>query len=245
MMLVLENITKTYGKGVAALKVLDDVSLSLSEGEIVALVGPSGSGKSTLLYVAGLLDTFNSGRLELGEVNVAGLGDGAKARMRRDLLGFVYQSHNLFADFTALENVAFAPMIAGAQKRVAEEQALAMLAKMGLSARVGHRLAELSGGEAQRVAIARALVRKPKLLLADEPTGNLDPKNGEAVFGELLSLATENRMAALIATHNPALAARCSKRLALVGGKIYDIAADRAELAKSAVGKEIIKSFAV
>jgi len=243
MILALNNIVKTYGKGAAALKVLDGVSLTLSKGEIAALVGPSGSGKSTLLYIAGLLDSCDSGEIELNGFNVNRLSDGAKARLRRELLGFVYQSHNLFADFSALENVALAPMIAGVGKRAAEEKAFAILTKIGLAKRTGHRLAELSGGEAQRVAIARALVQSPRLLLADEPTGNLDPKNGEAVFSELLSLAKEGKMAALIATHNPALAARCSKRLALVSGKLYDTVRDKTLLAKNPIGKEILKSF--
>jgi len=243
MILTLKDIVKTYGKGANALGVLDGASLSLKEGEIAALVGPSGSGKSTLLYIAGLLDSFDSGEVELGGVRADRLGDGAKARLRRELLGFVYQSHNLFADFSALENVAFAPMIAGASKHDAAGMAEEILAKIGLEKRMRHRLAELSGGEAQRVAIARALVRRPRLLLADEPTGNLDPKNGEAVFSELLSLAKESKMAALIATHNPALAARCSKKLALVGGKLYDITRDKSLLAKNPIGKEILKNF--
>ena len=244
-MIKISGLVKTYGRGGSAVRVLDGASLAVGRGELVALIGPSGSGKSTLLYCAGLLDSFDSGEVEIGGAATSRLGDAARAKVRRESLGFVYQSHNLFPDFSALENVALAARIGGMARPAAEEAAGKILAGLGLSARLGHRPAELSGGEAQRVAIARALVRRPKLLLADEPTGNLDPANGDAVFKELLGLVKAGGMAAIIATHNPLLAAKMHRRIALVGGRLYDLGAagERRALGATAAGKEILAAF--
>ena len=245
MMLKLKNLGKSFGRGESEISVLDGASLEIGRGEIVALVGPSGSGKSTLLYIAGLLDKADSGEVIWDGSDCARLSDGERTKLRCSRIGFVYQNHNLFADFTALENVALPMMVAGIAKARALENSAAMLAKMGLAHRSCHRPAELSGGEQQRVAIARALANSPALLLADEPTGNLDPYNSEAVFSELLKLVSGTKMSALIATHNPILAARMHRRVALVDGRLVDMGAPGAAavLKKSPAGKKIFESF--
>lgn len=210
--LCLKKISKSFKQGSQNLEVLKGVDLEIMPGEIVALIGPSGSGKSTLLQIAGLLDRPSKGEITLDEMKCGKLGDGMRTALRRDYLGFVYQYHNLLADFDATENVMLPQMIAGVNAGTAREKSRWLLERLGLGKRLKHRPAELSGGEQQRVAIARALANTPKLLLADEPTGNLDPKTSESVFLELLSIVRETGLSALIATHNFELAARWTAR---------------------------------
>ena len=245
MILELKNLRKSFGKGESKISVLDGADFEIGKGEICALVGPSGSGKSTLLYIAGLLDRADSGEVLIDGAECSRLSDAAKTRLRCKRIGFVYQSHNLFADFTALENVAMPMLVDGMAKAEARDFAAALLKKMGLANRADHRPAELSGGEQQRVAIVRALANSPGLLLADEPTGNLDPYNSEAVFTELLKLVTAKKMSALIATHNPLLAKKMHRRVALVDGHLVDMGSKsgRAVLSKSPAGRKILESF--
>jgi lipoprotein-releasing system ATP-binding protein len=218
----LEGVARTFRTGDGLLEVLRGVDLAVAPGEIVALVAPSGAGKSTLLHIAGLLEHADRGRIVVTGKEASALGDTARTELRRSTIGFVYQFHHLLPEFTARENVAMPQVIAGIPKRAAAERAEALLAALGLSARLNHRPARLSGGEQQRVAIARALANQPKLLLADEPTGNLDMATAEVVFGELLSLVRERGVAALIATHNPDLAARMDRTLILRDGHVVE-----------------------
>jgi lipoprotein-releasing system ATP-binding protein len=220
--LELRDVRRSFSQGGQMLEVLKGVSFFLRAGEIVALTGPSGSGKSTLLHIAGLLE-----RQGEGEVLIAGepggrLGDARRTQIRRQKLGFVYQYHHLLREFSALENVVLPQLIAGVPRRRARERARALLAMLGLAAREAHRPARLSGGEQQRVAIARALANEPLLLLADEPTGNLDHATAEAVFEALLEIVRRSGLAALIATHNPELAGRMDRRLALEDGRLVE-----------------------
>jgi len=203
-----------------ALEVLSGANLALRSGEIVALVGPSGSGKSTLLQIAGLLERPDGGRVMLDGQDATGLGDGARTRMRRRDLGFVYQYHHLLPEFSAEENVIIPQMIAGKSRRAARARARDLLERLGLGPRAKHRPGQLSGGEQQRVAIARALANSPRVLLADEPTGNLDPNTADAVFAEFLRLVREEGLAALIATHNPDLARRMDRVVTLRDGRV-------------------------
>ena len=189
--LELKNVVKTFKQGASKLEVLKGVDFAIAPGEIVALIGPSGSGKSTMLQIAGLLEKPTKGDVWLDGQRCSKLGDNARTNLRRDYLGFVYQYHNLLGDFSAAENVALPQMIAGIGQKVANERAKWLLNRMGLGKRLSHRPSELSGGEQQRVAIARALANSPKLLLADEPTGNLDPRTSDGVFLELLSIVKE------------------------------------------------------
>ena len=219
----LEAVGKVYNPGTpAAVAVLDGASLSLAEGEVVALVAPSGAGKSTLLHIAGLLDTPTRGAVRLMGQAVAGLGDGARTRLRRDTVGFVYQFHHLLPEFSALENVAMPQRAAGVARGEAAARARELLESVGLGHRLDHRPAELSGGEQQRVAVARALANGPRLLLADEPTGNLDPETSARVFAILLDRVRGAGLAALIATHNPELAARMDRVLRLKAGALAE-----------------------
>ena len=220
--LELRNIQKWFGKGEQRLDVLKGVDLTIKKGEIVALTGPSGSGKSTLLYTTGLLDKPSSGELILAGKSCAKMTEKERTQMRRQYLGFVYQSHLLLPDFTALENVMMPLLIGGVEQEKAKKRASDLLEKMGLSHRLKHRSGELSGGEQQRTAIARALANNPTLLLADEPTGNLDPQTSEKVFNELLNLVRETGLSALIATHNPELALKMDRRIHLTDGKIVE-----------------------
>ena len=220
--LELRNIQKWFGKGEQRLDVLKGVDLTIKKGEIVALTGPSGSGKSTLLYTTGLLDKPSSGELILSGKSCAKMTEKERTQMRRLYLGFVYQSHLLLPDFTALENVMMPLLIGGVEQEKAKKRASDLLEKMGLSHRLKHRSGELSGGEQQRTAIARALANNPTLLLADEPTGNLDPQTSEKVFNELLNLVRETGLSALIATHNPELALKMDRRIHLTDGKIVE-----------------------
>ena len=204
MALELQNITHHYGE----LEVLKNVSLRIRAGETVALTGASGSGKSTLLQIAGLLDASSEGRVHIcGEQATT---DAARTRLRRNMIGFVYQFHHLLPEFSALENALMPLHIAGRADNAAREKAHALLEKVGLSNRAHHRPAELSGGERQRVAIVRSMIHAPKLILADEPTGNLDERNAQAIFEAFIDLAKQSGAAILIATHNPNLAQQLS-----------------------------------
>ena len=217
----LESVTKTYSPGTpAAVAVLDGASLVLGAGEVVALVAPSGAGKSTLLHIAGLLDVPSSGRVRLQGEDTTALKDGPRTRLRRDAIGFVYQFHHLLPEFSALENVMLPQRAAGRGRADAAARARELLAAVGLTARLSHRPAELSGGEQQRVAFARALANRPRLLLADEPTGNLDVETAARVFDMLMALVRDTGLTALIATHNPELAARMDRVLRLEAGRV-------------------------
>ncbi|MDY6407324.1 MAG: ABC transporter ATP-binding protein [Pseudomonadota bacterium] len=220
--LELQKIERTYGRGETALKVLRGIDLKIKAGEVVALVGPSGSGKSTLLHIAGLLDTPTKGQIFVMGKNASTMDDFGRTILRRDTMGFVYQAHLLLPDFSALENVMMPLLIVGKSTKEAKIQAKELLEKVGLMHRLTHRSGELSGGEQQRVAIARALANKPALLLADEPTGNLDPKTATGVFEGLLKLVRETGLAALIATHNPELAAQMDRRISVQNGLLKE-----------------------
>jgi lipoprotein-releasing system ATP-binding protein len=217
----LDGIEKAYNPGRPnEVLVLRGASLALMPGEIVALVAPSGAGKSTLLHIAGLLDTPDAGHVRIAGTDMTGLGDRRRTAARRGEIGFVYQFHHLLPEFTALENIVLPQLANGTPRSQAADHALALLARVGLAARAGHRPAELSGGEQQRVAFCRALANRPRLLLADEPTGNLDPATSDRVFEALLELVRESGLAALIATHNLELAARMDRTLKLEDGRI-------------------------
>ncbi|MBK8909640.1 MAG: ABC transporter ATP-binding protein [Rhodospirillales bacterium] len=216
----LDGVVRTYRQGQTRLEVLKGVDLTLNAGEVVALVGPSGAGKSTLLHVGGLLEPPDGGEVYISGQACNGLGDDARTRLRRHNIGFVYQYHHLLPEFSALENIAIPQIIAGEGRGKALARARALLGELGLAARASHRPARLSGGEQQRVAIARAIANEPRLLLADEPTGNLDPHTADGVFTVLLTLAREVGLAALVATHNPTLAARMDRTLRLDDGHL-------------------------
>ena len=214
--LALRGIEKSYRDGEIA--VLRGADVTLQPGEVVALVAPSGAGKSTLLHMAGLLDTPDAGTVTLGGVDMTGLPDRARTEARRRDIGFVYQFHHLLPEFTAAENLILPQLANGIGRAEAEARAMELLSGVGIGPRAGHRPAALSGGEQQRVAICRALANTPKLLLADEPTGNLDPDTSDVVFGTLMKLVRETGLSALIATHNLALAARMDRVLKLENG---------------------------
>jgi lipoprotein-releasing system ATP-binding protein len=218
--LVLDRINRGFGSGPARLEVLRGVSLSVRGGEMVALVGPSGCGKSTLLHIAGLLEKADNGDVTIVGKAANSLGDDARTAIRGSAIGFVYQYHHLLREFSALENVMLPQMIAGVGRKAAKLRAEELLTSVGLAKRVEHRPAELSGGEQQRVAIARALANKPKLLLADEPTGNLDERTADDAFALLQNLVRGTGVAALIATHNVSLAQRMDRRVTLHEGRI-------------------------
>lgn len=220
--LELKQISKSFKQGEQKLEVLKEVDFSINSGEIIALTGPSGSGKSTLLQIAGLLETPTSGEIFINGQNCSKTNDSLRTLLRRDFLGFVYQYHNLLPDFNALENVMLPQLIAGRSKKAAKERARWLLDKMNMGHRLKHRPAEMSGGEQQRVAIARALANAPKLLLADEPTGNLDPKTSDIVFAELINIVKETGLSALIATHNMELAAQMDRKVRLAEGKLIN-----------------------
>jgi lipoprotein-releasing system ATP-binding protein len=221
--LLLENLSRTYRQGTREIPVLAGASVALYPGEAVALVGPSGAGKSTLLHIAGLLETPDTGRVVVNGRDCSRMSDDDRTRVRRVEMGFVYQFHQLLPEFSALENVAIPQLILGRPKSEAQARARELLTAMGLGERVHHRPAELSGGEQQRTAIARALANAPRLLLADEPTGNLDPKTSEHVFGELIALIEHTRVAALIATHNLDLARSMHRVVRMEGGRLVEL----------------------
>ncbi len=218
--LVLKSIRRTYHSGDESLTVLNGAELTVRRGEITALVAPSGSGKSTLLHLAGLLEKPDGGAVLINGQDAGKLSDAARTEIRLRTIGIVYQFHHLLPEFTALENIALPQMIAGKTKAAAEARAVELLTKLGLSARRDHLPGKLSGGEQQRVAIARALANNPSLLLADEPTGNLDVATANIVFEELLHIVRSENTAALIATHNPELAARMDRQVTLRDGKL-------------------------
>ncbi len=220
-MLRLSGVSKTYNQGREnEVQVLDGADLTLQAGEMVALVAPSGAGKSTLLHIAGLLDTPDTGTVEIGGVDYTGLGDRRRTVARRREVGFVYQFHHLLPEFTALENVVLPQLANGIQRTEAEIRAADLLARVGVGGRAGHRPSAMSGGEQQRVAFCRALANAPRLLLADEPTGNLDPATSDQVFDTLVALVRGTGLAALIATHNLELAARMDRVVRLDQGRV-------------------------
>jgi lipoprotein-releasing system ATP-binding protein len=218
--LSIRGLERTYDTAAGPLPVLLGVDLDVQPGEIVGLIGPSGSGKSSLLHAAGLLEHPNAGRISVLGADCSNLGERERTRVRLATIGFVYQFHHLLPEFTALDNVALPMMIAGKSRRVAQDRAQAILGELGLRDRTHHQPAQLSGGEQQRVAIARALANSPRLLLADEPTGNLDPHTSTAVFDSLYALARSQGVAALVATHNLELASHMDRVFALVDGRL-------------------------
>jgi lipoprotein-releasing system ATP-binding protein len=222
--LKLAGLTRAFKQGEREITVLNGASAEIFPGEAVALVGPSGAGKSTLLHIAGLLESPDAGSVVIGGQDCAKLDDDARTRIRRSEVGFIYQFHQLLPEFSALENVVLPQMILGMSRKKAEERATELLSALGLQNRVDHRPAQLSGGEQQRTAICRALANRPKLILADEPTGNLDPKTSELVFHELIGLFKREGVAALIATHNVELASRMDRALRMEGGHLIEVA---------------------
>lgn len=218
--LELRGISRRFRSGDSELAVLAGADLVLAPGEIVALVAPSGTGKSTLLHLAGLLEQPDAGEVLVDGVNAGGLADAERTAIRRSKIGFVYQAHHLLAEFSALENVVLPQLVAGVGWAAAKARAAALLRTFGVEARSAHLPGKLSGGEKQRVAIARALANRPSILLADEPTGNLDLATADVVFAELLRAADEQGTAALIATHNAELAGRMSRIVTLRDGRI-------------------------
>ncbi len=220
--LVIEGLRRTYVTGEGSLEVLKGADISVSPGEVVGLIGPSGSGKSSLLHAAGLLERPTAGSVMIGGKNCGALDDRMRTLIRLAMIGFVYQFHHLLPELSALDNVALPALIAGASRKVARERAMTLLGQLGLSERLKHQPAQLSGGEQQRVAVARALTNKPRLLLADEPTGNLDPATSEAVFANLRDLVHATGVAALIATHNLDMARHMDRVLALKDGRLVE-----------------------
>ena len=219
----LEDVRRSYVQGETELAILRGATMSVWPGESVALIAPSGAGKSTLLHMAGLLEHPDGGEVYVNGKPTAKLSDTLRTAIRRDEIGFVYQFHHLLPEFTASENVALPQMIAGLDKRESTKRAEELLAFLGLGKRLEHRPSELSGGEQQRVAIARAVANAPRLLLADEPTGNLDPKTAGHVFETLSKLVTATKLAAIIATHNLDLAKRMTRRVTLRDGKVVEL----------------------
>lgn len=221
----LSGLTKTYLKDMPGeVQVLRGVDLELRGGEAVALVAPSGAGKSTLLHIAGLLDQPDEGSVEIAGQNPAGRGDRTRTALRRQDVGFVYQFHHLLPEFTALENIVLPQLANGASEQAARDRALSLLDRVGVAPRASHRPAALSGGEQQRVAFCRALANQPRVLLADEPTGNLDPGTSDQVFDALMSLVRGDGLSALIATHNLDLAARMDRMVRLEDGILKPVA---------------------
>ncbi|WP_193336028.1 ABC transporter ATP-binding protein [Devosia beringensis] len=218
--LVLTDVHRHYGQGDKIVHVLEAANLTVNSGELVALVAPSGAGKSTLLHLSGLLESPQGGEVELMGIKTSHLGDRGRTQLRRSTVGYVYQFHHLLPEFTALENVSMPQLIAGKSQAEADKRSMELLDLLGIGARASHRPAELSGGEQQRVAIARAAANHPKVILADEPTGNLDPETSDIVFGALADLIKNEGAAALIATHNHDLARRADRIVTLKGGLV-------------------------
>jgi lipoprotein-releasing system ATP-binding protein len=221
--LTLDRVERRYGRGETTVEVLTGASLELSPGQSVALVAPSGAGKSTLLHLAGLLERPNAGEVMIGGAATSTMSDDRRTALRRTEIGFVYQFHHLLPEFSALENLVLPQMIAGLSRAKASARARELLSYLGLAQRESHRPAELSGGEQQRVAIARAVANGPRVLLADEPTGNLDPKTADHVFGTLASLVKASGLAALVATHNMDLAARMDRRVTIRDRQVIEV----------------------
>jgi len=221
--LSLEAVERRYGRGQTTVEVLNSASLELVAGQSVALIAPSGAGKSTLLHLAGLLERPDAGEVRIGGAATSTMSDDKRTALRRTEIGFVYQFHHLLPEFSALENLILPQMIAGLKRAQAAARARELLAYLGLSQRESHRPAELSGGEQQRVAIARAVANGPRVLLADEPTGNLDPKTADHVFATLAGLVRASGLAALVATHNMDLAARMDRRVTIRDGRVSEL----------------------
>lgn len=221
--LTLDSVERRYGRSETTVEVLSGASLELSAGQSVALVAPSGAGKSTLLHLAGLLERPSAGEVKIGGAATSTMSDDKRTALRRTEIGFVYQFHHLLPEFSALENLVLPQMIAGLPRSQAAARARELLAYLGLAQRESHRPAELSGGEQQRVAIARAVANGPRVLLADEPTGNLDPKTADHVFATLAALVKASGLAALVATHNMDLAARMDRRVTIREGHIKEM----------------------
>ena len=222
--LQLTDLTKTYNAGKPnEVRVLQGVSLDVKPGEVVGLVAPSGAGKSTLLHIAGLLDTPDAGQVAIAGTDMTRLSDRKRTGVRRGAVGFIYQFHHLLPEFKALENIILPQLANGASEVAAQARAMALLERVGIANRASHRPAALSGGEQQRVAFCRALANEPALLLADEPTGNLDPETSDRVFDALIGLVRDTGLAAVIATHNMALAARMDRQVRLNGGVLEDL----------------------
>jgi lipoprotein-releasing system ATP-binding protein len=222
--LFLHAIDRRYRQGLAMLEILKGAELAVWPGQSVALVAPSGAGKSTLLHIAGLLEHADSGEVYIDQVATSQMSDTARTQIRRTDIGFIYQAHHLLPEFSAIENVILPQMIRGLARREASRRAAELLSYLGLKDRLDHRPAELSGGEQQRVAIARAVSNAPRILLADEPTGNLDPRTSEQVFGALSQLVRASGLAAIIATHNQDIAARMDRRVTLKDGQVVEMA---------------------
>jgi lipoprotein-releasing system ATP-binding protein len=218
--LVTQDLRRSFTQGDTTIEVLRGVNLSIGPGEIVALLGPSGSGKSTLLQAVGLLEGGFEGSIKLQNEEASTLDDEGRTRLRRELLGFVYQFHHLLPEFNARENVILPQLVFGAEPRAAQERAEQLLSSLGLGQRLDHKPAKLSGGEQQRVAVARALANKPPLVLADEPTGNLDEHTADIVFGEFLKMVRDEGSAALVATHNERIAAKMDRVVRLHEGRL-------------------------
>jgi lipoprotein-releasing system ATP-binding protein len=225
--LKLERIERRYGD----LVILQPSDFFLRRGETVALLGPSGSGKSSLLHIAGLLEAPSAGEVYIKGVATSKLNDAARTRLRLDALGFVYQFHHLLPEFTALGNVSLPRLISGTPRKLAEDEAARLLSALGLGERLHHQPGQLSGGEQQRTAIARALANHPDILLADEPTGNLDPKTSDRVFGELIALVRAEGLSALIATHDQRLAARMDRVIVIRDQRLVELESKPAESA--------------
>jgi lipoprotein-releasing system ATP-binding protein len=221
--LALNAVERRYGRGDTTVEVLNGASLTLYAGQSVALIAPSGAGKSTLLHLAGLLERPSAGEVVIGGAPTSPMNDDQRTSLRRSQIGFVYQFHHLLPEFSALENLVLPQMIAGLPRAEAAKRARELLAYLGLAKRETHRPAELSGGEQQRVAIARAVANSPRILLADEPTGNLDPKTAGHVFDTLASLVKATGLAALIATHNMELAGRMDRRVTIRDGQVAEL----------------------
>ena len=219
----LQGIGRHYRQGDATLEILKDAELAVWPGQSVALVAPSGAGKSTLLHIAGLLEHANTGEVFIEGVATSQLSDAQRTRIRRLEIGFVYQAHHLLPEFSAIENVILPQMIRGLRRKEASRRAVELLTYLGLGERLSHRPAELSGGEQQRVAIARAVANAPRILLADEPTGNLDPRTSDHVFNALTQLVRASGLAVIIATHNMDIAARMDRRVTLKDGAVVEM----------------------
>jgi lipoprotein-releasing system ATP-binding protein len=220
--LLLTDVHRHYGQGDSMVRVLEAANLVVNSGELVALVAPSGAGKSTLLHLSGLLESPQGGEVAIMGVPTSKLGDRGRTQLRRSTVGYVYQFHHLLPEFTALENVSMPQLIAGKSPAEADKRSMELLDLLGVGPRASHRPAELSGGEQQRIAIARAAANHPKVILADEPTGNLDPETSDLVFAALASLIKNEGAAALIATHNHDLARRADRIVTLKGGLVID-----------------------
>ncbi len=221
--LFLHAIDRRYRQGAATLEILKGAELAVWPGQSVALVAPSGAGKSTLLHIAGLLEHPDAGEVYIDQVATSRMSDAARTQIRRNDIGFIYQAHHLLPEFSALENVILPQMIRGLSRKEAVKRAAELLSYLGLKERLDHRPAELSGGEQQRVAIARAVANAPRILLADEPTGNLDPRTSDQVFGALSQLVRASGLAAIIATHNREIAARMDRRVTLKDGQVVEM----------------------